>query len=277
MRVTYPVRFQVRTYETDQHARLQDGFLINYLQEAATQASSQMGFTMQWYFENKMLWLLRKLTLRYYEPAHYLDELEVTTWISDLKRVQSHREYDMRRLSDGAKIVRARANWAFVSLETMQLHRVPEAFRTAFGDHHEELEDLSFPVDTLNMVQNSLSTSEKRTVEYSEIDMVGHVNNGVYPRWTEQAARYSLRAMGLSAALPFNYVWREIEYFKAAQLRDEVYITSNLTAANDHYIYWEQQVHLAATHEALIREKSVMTREPDAPMEQLLSRSARQS
>jgi acyl-CoA thioester hydrolase len=178
------VPFTVRSYEVDAQGHVHLGVYPNYLEEAATQASAQAGFTWAWYMENRRLFILRETSLRFYTPASYGDTLLVKTWVSDFQRVQSHREYEVRRASDEALILRGRALWVFVSADTLRPQRLPAAFAEGFQPASEPLADLGLP--TLPPVQ-AAHTSEAFRVRHDEIDRANHVNNGVYLRWGQNA------------------------------------------------------------------------------------------
>jgi acyl-CoA thioester hydrolase len=111
-------RFKVREYELDSFGHVNHAVYIKYLQEAAIEASADAGYDMDWYKAAGTQWVIRKLTARYHTPALYGDELEVTTWVSDLRRVRSQREYDVRRVSDGQRVLRARHDWVYMDMST---------------------------------------------------------------------------------------------------------------------------------------------------------------
>src|SRR5258708_16044043 len=124
MAKVYSWRFQVRTYELDVTGEVRPAAFLNYLEEGAVQASTAGGYGYDWYKENNRMWVVRKFTIRYYGPAVYGDELELATWVSDFRRVQSNREYALQR-SDGELVLRARGNWVFMNVQTMQPQRIP--------------------------------------------------------------------------------------------------------------------------------------------------------
>src|SRR5262245_58979982 len=105
---TFTRRFRVRHYELDFLGHLNNAVYIRLMQEAAIEASTEAGYSPQWYRDHGTGWVIRRLQIRYHAQARYGDELEITTWVSDLKRVSSHREYQITRLSDGARVAQAR-------------------------------------------------------------------------------------------------------------------------------------------------------------------------
>ncbi|MGH7455881.1 MAG: acyl-CoA thioesterase, partial [bacterium] len=116
----YIRRFRVRHYELDSFSHVNNAVYANYMQEAAIEASTEAGYSPAWYREHGTGWVIRQLSIRYHFQAAYGDELVVTTWVSDVRRVTSNREYDIARASDGAQVARARVNWVYIDLKTGQ-------------------------------------------------------------------------------------------------------------------------------------------------------------
>ncbi len=75
----------------------------------------------------------RRYRIEYREPAVMGDELEVTTFISDVRRATAVRHYAVTRLADGALLARAHVLWVFVDLATGRPRRIPAAFLSAFA------------------------------------------------------------------------------------------------------------------------------------------------
>src|SRR5262245_30399775 len=105
---TFTRRFRIRHYELDFLGHVNNAVYVKLMQEAAIDASTEAGYSPQWYRARGTGWVIRRLQIRYHAQARYGDELEITTWVSDLKRVSSHREYQITRLSDGARVAQAR-------------------------------------------------------------------------------------------------------------------------------------------------------------------------
>src|SRR5258706_4800534 len=239
----YSWRFHVRSYEMDVNWQVSPPTFLHYLEEGAIQASAASGYTYQWYNENKRVWVVRKMTIRYFDPVTSGEELELRTWVSDFRRVQSHREYDLRRASDGARVVRGRANWVFINTETMQIARIPNEAIQRFAPDG-ELETLDTGITEPTPISESLVHTEERRVQHYEIDAQGHVNNAVYLAWSEQAIMNGLRDIGWpperfsSSDFKMRPLANEIEYFRSALDDDPITITSYLAAAGGDRAAW---------------------------------------
>src|SRR5919108_812486 len=121
----YTAHFSIRHYELNWHGELPNSTLQRLFQETAMQASADAGFGAQWYLEHKSVWVIHQMTLEHARPIHYLDELEITTWVSDFQRVRSHREYLARNATTNEIVARGRAYWAHLNRETLTPMRTP--------------------------------------------------------------------------------------------------------------------------------------------------------
>ncbi|MCL4876788.1 MAG: thioesterase family protein [Anaerolineae bacterium] len=262
MRKPYFWTMQVRTYETNRFGMVNNVSYLNFLEEAATQASAAAGYPMEWYWSQQCMWLIRKMTIRYERPAFYGDELEIETWVSDFQRVRSNRDYVIRR--QGQRIVRARANWVFVNAETLRPQRLDSGFAVSFGQPDAALEHIPVHLRHPHIIDRPRMFITEHEVKSYEIDMVGHVNNSMYPRWTEHAALSALRQIGWSferqqAELNavFVMVGREIEYFQSVKEGDTVRIFTHLAEVTRARAAMVHEVRHAETNELLVQDYSV--------------------
>lgn len=258
----YSWRFSVRTYELDVHAVVRLSALQNYMEEAATQASTSNGFGYYWYREHQRGWVARNITVRYYEPAIYGEELEMQTWVSDFRRVQSHREYDLRRVRDGARVLRGRCNWVYLDTASKRPIRLPEDFATAF-EPDEAFEALDTGITQPAKVENPVIYAEERTAQEAELDSYQHVNNAQYTTWIEQALSNSLRALGWSAErlaadevtmVPLSH---EIEYLRSAVAGDCVRVETRLAQVGQDRAAWQTEIRNVATGDLLVTDRAV--------------------
>lgn len=74
----------------------------------------------------------REYRIEYRQPALLGEELEVATWISDVKRASAVRHYTITRVRDGALLARARALWVWVNLGTGRPTRIPAGLLADF-------------------------------------------------------------------------------------------------------------------------------------------------
>ncbi|GAB4574101.1 MAG: hypothetical protein Kow0077_18980 [Anaerolineae bacterium] len=239
-------QFKVRSYELDSAGRVPTAVVHNYLEEAATRASTDAGFSYDWYFRNRRAWVVRQMTARYDDALRYGDEVRVRTWVSDFKRSYSHREYEVWRVRDNALVARARAKWVYVNLETLRPERIPAAAEAAF-DPSGELAPIALWGDG-HEGSGALVVSGDRRVLHDELDPAGHVNNAVYVRWFEQAVRDGFTALGWD----WSQLQREeleilprghrIEYFAPATEGYRLHVNASLIRVDANRSAWHVRV-----------------------------------
>jgi acyl-CoA thioester hydrolase len=71
-------------------------------------------------------WWVRSHHIEYLAPAFEGDEIEIRTWIANLRRVRSLRRYEFVRVSDGTVLVRGETDWVFVDAESGRPRAIPD-------------------------------------------------------------------------------------------------------------------------------------------------------
>jgi acyl-CoA thioester hydrolase len=227
----YTRRFRVRHYELDSFGHVNNAVYVNYMQEAAIEASADAGFGPDWYARHGAHWVIRRLSIRYLLPAGYADELEVKTWISEVRRATSTREYEITRTRDGARVARARVQWVYLDSTTGRLARLPPEIGEAFAPAGEQ-EDLGIHIQKAEKIDAAFRYRTLRRVQTFELDTLLHVNHAVYLNWIEQAYFDALRAAGHPIEKTRKEGWlalqggHDIEYFEPAFDNEEIEITS---------------------------------------------------
>jgi acyl-CoA thioester hydrolase len=67
---------------------------------------------------------LRRCQIQYLQPALHGDSIQLTTWMSNIRRVSANRHYLLQRQSDGAMLARVQTYSVWVSLEDNQPARI---------------------------------------------------------------------------------------------------------------------------------------------------------
>jgi acyl-CoA thioester hydrolase len=67
---------------------------------------------------NNATWVIREHKIEYLLPAFAGDEIEIHTWVENIRRVRSLRKYEFVRTSDGKVLARGETDWVFVNAKT---------------------------------------------------------------------------------------------------------------------------------------------------------------
>lgn len=71
-------------------------------------------------------WVIREHRVEYFLPAFEGEEIEVRTWVEDIRRVRSLRKYEFVRRSDGRTLVKGETDWVFVDAKSGRPQPVPQ-------------------------------------------------------------------------------------------------------------------------------------------------------
>ena len=221
--------------------------LFRYFEETAMRGSAHFGFDLEWYRARNQFWVIRTIQMERACAPRYLDELEISTWISSLARVRSDRNYLIRRARDGRVMARAIANWVYVDGKQMLPARIPNDIADMFDKHHAPALPPIGKV-TLHREQSArFEFSSTRRAHFYEADSARHINNVVYVDWLEEGIRDALRAMGYplaldgASALPWFYR-HALEYARPALPGDALSIHTRLMRQGITSAQWEQEI-----------------------------------
>jgi acyl-CoA thioester hydrolase len=251
-------RFRVRHYEVDALGHLHDFVYVQYMQEAAIEASTALGFSPEWYRTHAALWIIRRLSVRYYAQLTYGDEVHVATWISGMRGVRSTREYELTRTDDGMRVARGRAEWVYIDATTGQPARIPDEWARTFPAPR-TLVDLRVRLRNPHRTDDAIRYTARRRVAFHELDTVQHVNHANYVRWCGEACQDAFRAAGYPVERARQEGWTmrpasfEVQYFAPALDNDNVETVSWVAETTKLRAAWMHEISNADTHKLLAR------------------------
>ena len=78
-------------------------------------------------------WVVREHKIEYLFPAFAGEEIEIRTWVENIRRVRSLRKYEFIRKSDGKMLVRGETDWVFVDVKSGAPRAVPDEVAKIFS------------------------------------------------------------------------------------------------------------------------------------------------
>jgi len=72
------------------------------------------------------MWVVREHRIEYLLPAFESEEIEIRTWVENVRRVRSLRQYEFVRKADNKVLVKGETDWVFVDAKTGVPKAVPE-------------------------------------------------------------------------------------------------------------------------------------------------------
>ena len=227
--------FPVRIFDVDAFGQLRTPVLLRFLWQTASDASTAVGYDLEWYERAGTLWIIRRTRLELAAPLRYRDELSIRTWVSDIRRVRSQRQYEVRRAGDAAPVGRAVTDWVYVDLARGALIQPPAEMQAALMPDGVVAEPRR---PSLAAPAPAGAWQGTRRVELGDLDTVAHVNNAQYALFVEQATWDALAAHGWSvdptgAAGHLQLAATDLEYFDSAQYGDQLSAAVWVSAVND--------------------------------------------
>jgi acyl-CoA thioester hydrolase len=77
-------------------------------------------------------WVVREHRVEYLLPAFEGEEIEIRTWVEDIRRVRSQRRYEFVRKSDGRILVKGETDWVFMDAKTGRPLAIPQEVTEVF-------------------------------------------------------------------------------------------------------------------------------------------------
>jgi len=78
-------------------------------------------------------WVVREHKIEYLLPAFVNEEIEIRTWVENIRRVRSLRKYEFIRKADGKTLVKGETDWVFLDVKTGSPRAVPEEVVKVFA------------------------------------------------------------------------------------------------------------------------------------------------
>ena len=82
-------------------------------------------------------WVVREHRVEYFLPAFANEEIEIKTWVENIRRVRSLRKYEFVRKSDAKILVKGETDWVFVDVKTGSPRAIPEEVTNIFSQRNQ--------------------------------------------------------------------------------------------------------------------------------------------
>lgn len=215
MASVFQKEFTVSSYELNPNGKARLTAMANYFQEIAYHHANKLGFGYDQMKERRTLWMLSRMRIQMFTYPVWNDRVVVETWPSGIEKLFALRDFRVKD-KDGNIIGIATTYWLIVHLDTHRPIRpgseLERFSNIEYGDpvFDSKLEKIDIPA--------SIAPLENHRVVFSDLDIVGHVNNVKYMEWCIDAA--ISESMGERSVANF-----EINFLHEATLGNQVIIS----------------------------------------------------
>ena len=175
---TFSKEFSISSFDLNPKGLARLTTIANFFQEMAYHHAGQLGFGYDDMNERHTMWVLSRMKIRINRYPVWGDQVKVETWHRGMDRLFGLR--DFRVLDDDGNVLGiATTAWLILDSRTKRPVRTGvEVLNHSQGDKsvfEGKLEKIDLPDD--------LEVKSRRRVQFSDLDIMGHVNNVKYMEW----------------------------------------------------------------------------------------------
>jgi len=173
---TWEENIRIHTFQMDPQGKAQLFTICNYLQEAASMHATQAGLGFDDMISKNQVWVLTRLKVEIDQYPVWNDRLKLKTWSRGNDGIFYLRDFTIHD-KNGNTTIRATSSWAAINIKTrrpelvdgLEIKLYSQKDRIALDTRLEKLP----PLQKKNLIR-------AYQVQYTDIDIVYHVNNVKY-------------------------------------------------------------------------------------------------
>ncbi len=128
----FNIQRRVEWMHIDPAQHVNNAMYMAYIEDCGVQVAAAHGWPMTRMINEGFGIVARHYRIQYKTPAVLDDELDIATWISNVKRATAVRHYTITRRGDNELLAQARVLWVWVNLESGRPIRIPANFIADF-------------------------------------------------------------------------------------------------------------------------------------------------
>ena len=129
---TYSKSFSIPASAIDENGHVNNVAYVQWMQDIAVEHYEAIGGVSPMQLIGAT-WVVREHKIEYLLPAFANEEIEIRTWVENIRRVRSLRKYEFIRKTDGKTLVRGETDWVFVDARTGMPRGIPEEVFRVFS------------------------------------------------------------------------------------------------------------------------------------------------
>lgn len=215
--------FTISSYDLDPKGQARLTTMADFFQEVAYHHATELGLGYHDMKSRKTTWVLSRMRIHMKRYPIWNEKIRVETWPSGAERLFALRDF---RVFDGKGdlIGTASTAWLILDIDTHRLIRPREMMEQFKLIVHDD-QVFEAPLDKI-VVQGAIEPMGEHRVVYSDLDIVGHVNNVKYMEWC-------IDALGLTGNTEMKISELEINFNHEALLGDHIRIAGNKAGAGE--------------------------------------------
>ncbi len=132
----YSRSFTIPASAVDENGHVNNVAYVQWMQDIAVEHYASIGGIEAQ--GHAATWVVREHRIEYLLPAFAGEEIEIKTWVENIRRVRSLRKYEFVRRSDGRVLVQGETDWVFIDAKTGRPLPIPEEVSRIFSISQEK-------------------------------------------------------------------------------------------------------------------------------------------
>lgn len=174
---------QVAYGETGINGKLKPVSIFNYLQDAASEHTGEMGVSAFDLYPRDLAWVVFRYRIRIFQYPRWKDRLRIRTWRYPLQNLYELREHEILD-GDGRVVISSKSIWILIKLSTKKPMRLDKHLDPRL------IEGCQKPIaNDLDDLPETDPADLERTfgVRMHDLDFNRHVNNSIYAVWAMES------------------------------------------------------------------------------------------
>ncbi len=221
MKNKFTKAFSISSFDLNPRGQARLTTIANFFQEMAYHDAGKLGFGYEDMNQRQTMWVLSRMRIRINKYPVWDDLVHVETWHKGMDRLFGIRDFRVND-SNGNLLGMASSAWLILDIQTRRPVRpADDVLKQSQGDDsvfEEKLGKIQLP-DNLEVITG-------REVRFSDLDIVGHVNNVKYMEWCIDAAMIQSDLQGEVRELEINFILEALH-------GDKVVISGTPLSGND--------------------------------------------
>jgi len=177
--------FTISSYDLNPKGQARLTSMANFFQEVAYHHASELGLGYHDMKSRKTTWVLSRMRIHMKRYPVWNEQIKLETWPSGAERLFALRDFRVMD-SKGETIGMASTAWLILDIDTHRLIR-PKEMMEQFKMIVHDVQMFDKSLDKI-VVPGETSLLKRHEVVFSDLDIVGHVNNVRYMEWCIDAA-----------------------------------------------------------------------------------------
>lgn len=172
--------FKISSFDLNPQGQARLTTMANFFQEIAYHHANELGLGYEAMKRMNHIWALSRMRIRMHRYPVWNENIRIETWPSGAEKLFALRDFRVLD-AEGREIGMASTAWLILDLETHRLIR-PKELMEQFKMIIHDLQMFGSPLDKITY-PGETSVLNQHKVLFSDLDIVGHVNNVKYMEW----------------------------------------------------------------------------------------------